>query len=229
MKKLILVPSILSADFTKLGAQLEILEKSGLRFIHFDVMDGHFVNNISFGIPVLKSINIKYKLQNDVHLMISSPEKYVEEFAKNGADIITFHYEALSSKDECLKLIRKIKELGCKCGLSIKPKTMVSEIEDLLPFVDLVLVMSVEPGFGGQSFIESSISKVEELNNLRNKLNLNFLIEIDGGIDMNKIKILAPKGVDMFVAGSYVFKNLDHIDEIVKELNSLWAHMVWFS
>lgn len=165
-----------------LEKEITNLKEEGVDYLHFDVMDGHFVKNISFGSYVLSCIKDTSNLINDVHLMIDNPKLYYQDFINAGADIITFHYEAIE-KSDILPLIKEIKSKGVKVGLSIKPSTKVDLIKDFLKELDLVLVMSVEPGFGGQKFIEDSLNKIKELDNLRRKLNLNFLIEVDGGVN----------------------------------------------
>ena len=200
--KNILSPSLLAADFTKLGQQLEQIEKGGAQYIHLDVMDGIFVPNISFGIPVIKSIRKSSNLIFDVHLMIVEPERYVEAFRKAGADIINFHIEA--TKDAASTL-SKIKSLGAKTGITIKPNTPVSEIVPYLENVDMVLIMTVEPGFGGQKFMADKMEKVTELVKIREQKNLKFDIEIDGGVNRNNVKEILDTGVNVIVAGSAVF------------------------
>ncbi len=197
--KNILSPSLLAADFTKLGQQLEQIEKGGAQYIHLDVMDGIFVPNISFGIPVIQSIRKSSNLIFDVHLMIVEPERYVEAFRKAGADIINFHIEA--TKDAASTL-SKIKSLGAKTGITIKPNTPVSEIVPYLENVDMVLIMTVEPGFGGQKFMAD---KITELVKIREQKNLKFDIEIDGGVNINNVKEILDTGVNVIVAGSAVF------------------------
>ena len=214
MKKVEISPSILASDFKNLDHEIKDIVNGGAKYLHFDVMDGLFVNNISFGIPVLKSLKEgDYPLIFDVHLMIVNPEKYIEEFLKAGADIITIHYEAVNPVD-----IERISNMvhieNKKLGLSIKPKTTVSEIREYLKFVDLVLVMSVEPGFGGQKFIDNSILKIEELNTLKEKYNYNYLIEVDGGVNIETAKLCKEAGVDVLVAGSYIFKNKNRKEAI---------------
>ncbi len=200
--KNILSPSLLAADFTKLGQQLEQIEKGGAQYIHLDVMDGIFVPNISFGIPVIQSIRKSSNLIFDVHLMIVEPERYVEAFRKAGADIINFHIEA--TKDAASTL-SKIKSLGAKTGITIKPNTPVSEIVPYLENGDMVLIMTVEPGFGGQKFMADKMEKVTELVKIREQKNLKFDIEIDGGVNINNVKEILDTGVNVIVAGSAVF------------------------
>ncbi len=200
--KNILSPSLLAADFTKLGQQLEQIEKGGAQYIHLDVMDGIFVPNISFGIPVIQSIRKSSNLIFDVHLMIVEPERYVEAFRKAGADIINFHIEA--TKDAASTL-SKIKSLGAKTGITIKPNTPVSEIVPYLENVDMVLIMTVEPGFGGQKFMADKMEKVTELVKIREQKNLKFDIEIDGGVNINNVKEILDTGEKVFVGGSAVF------------------------
>lgn len=195
-------PSILSADFSKLGAEIENIQELGCDYIHIDVMDGHFVPNISFAMPVIKSVEKLKKVPFDVHLMIENPEKYVEEFAKSGADIITVHAEATKHLN---RLVSQVKATGCKVGVALNPATPLVMLEEILPDVDLVLLMTVNPGFGGQKYIGSVTNKIERLAKMRAERGLDFLIEVDGGIDAENGPTAAKAGADVLVAGSYVF------------------------
>jgi ribulose-phosphate 3-epimerase len=211
MKKVIVAPSILSADFTVLERDVKMIEKAGVEWIHIDVMDGHFVPNITIGSVVIKSLRNITNLFFDVHLMIANPEKYWMEFQKAGADLITFHSEILTDK---VKLVKDIKSAGLKSGISIKPITPISEVEALIPYLDLVLVMTVEPGFGGQSFIEDMVPKIKNLRKIIDKNNYNCLIEVDGGINPKTASVCIASGVDVLVSGSYIFSAKDPIDAV---------------
>ena len=209
MKRIIVAPSILSADFNYLKKEIETVEKAGAEWLHFDVMDGHFVPNISFGIPVLKCIAHSHNMVNDVHIMISEPLKYAEEFVKSGAEYLTFHYEACKNDKEVKQVIDIIHQNGGKAGLSIKPKTDVKVLDKFLADLDLVLVMSVEPGFGGQSFMYDTLNKIDYLRKAIDANNYDCLIEVDGGINHDTGKLCVDNGVDVLVAGSYLFGHED--------------------
>ncbi|MFI3332707.1 MAG: ribulose-phosphate 3-epimerase [Rikenellaceae bacterium] len=213
----IISPSILSADFGRLECEILMLNKSTAEWIHIDVMDGVFVPNISFGFPVLRSIKQHATKVLDVHLMIVEPEKYVERFAQYGADIIVFHIEATTQAKSTIELIKRS---GAKAGVSIKPNTPVSSVEHLLPLLDVVLVMSVEPGFGGQSFIEGSIDKVRELRKMINACESKCIIEVDGGINKENASHLFEAGADALVAGSSVFSEDNPLRAIEELLNA---------
>lgn len=217
MKKY-LVPSLLSANFYNLENDLNILKKSGISVIHLDIMDGLFVSNLSIGIPVVESLNEYFgdDFIFDTHLMIEKPERYVDNFKRAGADIITIHAEATSDIMGTLSLI---KEKKAKAGISIVPETDVKILEPVLGFADLILIMSVHPGFGGQKFMESAIDKVKYLEEKRRENNYNYIIEIDGGIDASNIDRVLESGVDYVVAGSAVFKG--DIESNIKSLNKV--------
>ncbi len=206
MQKILIAPSILSADFSKLGQEIKDVERAGADWIHIDVMDGHFVPNITMGPAVVKSIRPVTKLPLDVHLMIKNPEKYIESFVKAGSDIITFHIETEEDPREIIKLIRYFKK---KVGVSIRPRTGIESIKTILPMVDMVLVMSVEPGFGGQEFMSESLSKIEELKKIFKKD-----IEVDGGVNSETVSEIIKKGANIIVAGTSVFGTKDYAGAI---------------
>ncbi len=206
MNKTIIAPSILSADFAHIGEEIKRMEKAGADWIHCDVMDGIFVPNITFGPKMIKDIRKLTDLVLDVHLMITEPIRYVEQFVTAGADYVTIHVEATDKVDETLD---KIKKLGCKCGAVISPQTPVDALKSFISKCDLALVMSVHPGFGGQKFIESSLSKVKELRDMIDRINPNCILEIDGGITEENIGDVKRAGVEAIVAGSAIFGSAD--------------------
>ena len=216
---MILAPSMLSADFKELGKEIRTIEENGAKYLHFDVMDGIFVPNISFGMPVLKSIRPGTNLVCDAHLMITEPIRYVEEFAKAGADVITVHLEACEDVDVT---ISKIKECGCKVGVSIKPKTPVSALEPYLEKIDMILIMSVEPGFGGQKFIPAALDKLAETKAMLDAKGLQVDLQVDGGITVHNIEDVIKAGANIIVAGSSVFSgdveaNMKNFMEILRK------------
>lgn len=207
---------MLSADFGHLERDTQMIDRSAAEWVHIDVMDGVFVPNISFGFPVLKSIRKATQKCLDVHLMIVDPERYVARFAEAGADIVTVHHEATCDLKGCIELIRKA---GAKVGVSIKPATSVEVLREVLPLVDLVLVMSVEPGFGGQSFMPASLEKVARLRAMSDQMGLQTIIEVDGGISSHNARDLFDAGANALVAGNAVFGAEDPAAEIVRMLN----------
>ena len=200
---MILAPSLLAADFKNLDRELTLIQENGAEYLHFDVMDGMFVPSISFGMPVLQSIRPGTNLFCDAHLMITEPIRYVEEFKKAGADLITIHLEAC---EDVAATLNKIKEVGCKVGISICPDTPVSALVPYLEMVDMVLIMSVHPGFGGQKFIPTSLGKIRELRDLLNEKGLEVDIQVDGGIYTTNVEEVLEAGANIIVAGSAVFK-----------------------
>lgn len=212
MKKNI-APSLLAADFFDLSSQMKLLKEGNIEVLHLDVMDGMFVPSISFGMPVISSLRKSVDFFFDVHMMVENPERYVEDFYNSGADGITIHFEACKHID---RTISQIKSLGLRSGISINPATPVSLLENIVSEVDMVLIMSVNPGFGGQKFIPYSLDKIRVLSKMREKKNPKLLIQVDGGVGVDNIKALSDAGVDEFVAGSSVFKG-----DILKNIKAL--------
>jgi len=217
MKDKILAPSILTADFSNLAQQIRSVELGGADWIHCDIMDGHFVPNMTFGPIVLKAIRKSTKLPIDAHLMIKTPDNLLEEFINAGANYVTVHQEEVVHLHRTLT---KIKELGAKAGVALNPATPVSTLKEVFPIVDMILVMSVNPGFGGQKFIESATNKIKELDTLRAENNYKYLIQVDGGIGLDNIKRVSESGCNSFVIGNSIFKN-DNITAATVEFKNL--------
>ena len=215
MNKIIVAPSILSGDFANLETEIKKLAQNGADWIHVDVMDGHFVPNLTIGAPVVKSLRKVCSIPLDVHLMIDNPQKYIKDFALAGSDFITFHYEA--AKENTVDLINLIKSFGKKAGISIKPKTLVKEIVPCLELVDMVLIMTVEPGFGGQKFMPECAEKIKEL---KEHLQKNIIIEVDGGINKETASYCKNLGVNALVSGNYIFSAPD-MKEAINSLREL--------
>ena len=213
----ILAPSLLASDFSNLESEIKkiYMNGKGCKYLHLDVMDGVFVKNISFGIPVIASIRKVCDIFFDAHLMIVNPIRYIREFALAGSDSITFHYEACDNSREISETIDLIKSYDKKCAISIKPDTPVDVLPPYLDKLDMVLVMSVEPGFGGQPFINKCMDKIRELNKIRSENNYNFIIEVDGGVNFENAKEIKDSGADIIVAGSSVFKS-DNVRETIE-------------
>jgi ribulose-phosphate 3-epimerase len=212
-----IAPSILNSDFLNLSKVIEMLNSSDADLIHLDIMDGVFVPNLTFGFPVIKQIKNAAKKPLDVHLMIVEPERYIQRFREAGADILTVHYEACKDLKQCLKDIRS---LGMKASVSLKPATDVSVLESFLPYLDMVLIMTVEPGYGGQSFIEASYEKIRKLKKMITKAGYPTLIEVDGGVGKNNLLKLKESGVDVFVVGTSIFQAEDP-PMMIRELKDL--------
>ncbi len=213
MKQPLIAPSFLSANFLNLQADIEMINNSNADWFHLDIMDGRFVPNISFGFPIIKQINKLSKKPLDVHLMIVEPDKYLEEFQKAGADILTVHYEACTHLNRTLV---KIRDLGMKAGVSINPHTPVWVLEEIIDYADLILIMSVNPGFGGQKFIPQTYDKIKKLKRMINEHENKPLIEVDGGVNTSNAKALTEAGADVLVAGSAIFGSENPVETIDK-------------
>jgi ribulose-phosphate 3-epimerase len=209
----IIAPSILAADFSKLGLEIEMINKSDAQWIHIDIMDGMFVPNITFGPWIVRTLKKLTEKVLDTHLMVEKPDRFFEDFRNAGADILTVHYEACTHLH---RSIQKIKSLGMKAGVSVNPHTNIELLTDILPYVDLVLIMSVNPGFGGQKFIETTYRKIEKLKTMITEQNLNVQIEVDGGVSIENAEKLISSGTEVLVAGNAIFKSENPLEYIKK-------------
>lgn len=220
MREFILSPSLLAADFSKLGEQISVLNDNNIKYIHIDVMDGMFVPSVSFGMPVISSIRKCSKAVFDVHLMIEEPARYIEEFKKAGADLITVHIEACKHLNRTLDMIR---QTGLKVGVALNPSTPLDSLKYVLDMVDMVLIMSVNPGFGGQSYIDNITDKIKELKTIIDERNLDIDIQVDGGINKDNIKSIYDAGANVIVAGTAVFKGniSENIEELYSRVNNI--------
>lgn len=218
MSKILVSPSLLSADFAELSLEMKRVTDAGADWLHVDVMDGNFVPNLTLGMPIIKSIKPHAKIPLDVHLMIEKPERYIEQFVEAGAQYLTLHIE---STEEMRKSLEKIRKLGCKPGITLRPKTNVERVKPFLNIVDLVLVMTVEPGFGGQSFMEDQVEKIRILKQWRDQGLGNYLIEVDGGVSEKTAAICTSAGADVLVAGSAVFRGEKSVENYRKNIQLL--------
>ena len=219
MSSVLIAPSLLSADFSELALEIDRVTMAGADWIHVDVMDGNFVPNLTLGMPIIKSIKPKCTLPMDVHLMIEKPERYIEQFIEAGADYLTIHVE---STTVVLETLKKIRSLGCKAGITLRPKTDLEDIKKYLPLVDLVLVMTVEPGFGGQSFMQEQVPKIAQLKKWRDDHKVgNYLIEVDGGINSQTAGTCTQSGADVLVAGNAVFKGEKSVANYKKNISEI--------
>lgn len=220
MSKVMIAPSLLSADFSDLRTEMKKVTEAGADWLHVDVMDGNFVPNLTLGMPIIKSLKPHATVPLDVHLMIEKPERYIEEFIRAGSDYLTLHVESTTELEPSLK---KIRSLGAKAGITLRPRTDLDTIKPYLPLVDLVLVMTVEPGFGGQSFMQEQVDKIRTLREWREKENFKYLIEVDGGVAPETAPICVEAGADVLVAGSAVFRGEKTAENYRKNIQALKA------
>ena len=216
---IIISPSLLASDFANLESEIKKVRNAGCKYLHLDIMDGIFVKNITFGIPVITSVRKVCDIIFDAHLMIVNPIRYIDDFARSGCDIITFHYEACSGKTEIFDTIERIKSHDIKCSMSVKPATDIRKLYPFLHLLDMTLVMSVEPGFGGQKFIDGSLEKIRHLKEIKTEQDLSFDIQVDGGVTFENIAAIKEAGANVIVAGTTIF-GADDVDYAVKKLKN---------
>jgi len=212
--------SLLAADFSQLAREVKMVEEAGADLLHLDIMDGCFVDNISFGPEIVKSLRGKTNLPFDTHLMIENPQKYIKEFAEAGSKIITFHLEAIKNPKKVVKIIKSIKKLGCSVGISLKPQTPISLVRPFLKNIDLVLIMTVNPGFGGQEFLSFTLSKLRDLRKIISRKRFRIALEVDGGINQETAEMAVSAGATILVAGTYLFKS-EKIKERIEKLQCI--------